>query len=98
MKRKKNLPVEKLLHQQKLVHDNQSTGMTFGSNFISIKSYAASKDRFAPVKSMHAIQKPILTSINDTNSRISLTTDAGHLFLPTSISTDFLVQLAWGLS
>ncbi|MGK0247781.1 MAG: hypothetical protein ACI910_000508 [Oleispira sp.] len=31
---------------------------------------------------MPTIQKPILEPINDRNSRISLTTDAGHLSLP----------------
>lgn len=68
------------------------------SNFYKQKKLATSKNRFALVKSVPAIQKPISESINDSNSRISLTTDAGRLSLPASTSADFLVQLVRGLS
>jgi hypothetical protein len=54
--------------------------------------------RFALVKSVPTIQMPILEPINDSNSRISLTTDAGNLSLPALTSANFLVQLVLGLS
>lgn len=68
------------------------------SNFYKHKKLTASKGRFAQAKSVPVIQEPILEPINDSNSRISLTTDAGHLSLPASTSADFLVQLVQGLS
>jgi len=68
------------------------------SNFYKHKKLAATKGRFALVNRAPAIQEPTQEAINDSNSRISLTTDAGHLSLPASTSADFLVQLVRGLS
>ena len=68
------------------------------SSFYKHKQLIAKSSCFALVKSVPAIQKPILKPINDSNHRISLTTDAGHLSLPSSTSADFLIQLVRGLS
>lgn len=68
------------------------------SNFYKHKKLATSNSRFALVKKVPAIQKPALELVNDSNSRISLTTDAGLLSLPASTSAEFLVQLVRGLS
>jgi hypothetical protein len=68
------------------------------SGFYKHKKLMVNNSRFALVKSVPTIQKPILEPINDSNIRISLTTDAGHLSFPASTSADFLVQLVLGLS
>lgn len=83
-----SLSVQKFCQQEKISP----------SNFYKHKKLATSKNRFALVKSSPVIQKPTPKPIDDSNSRISLTTDAGHLSLPASTSADFLVQLVRGLS
>jgi hypothetical protein len=68
------------------------------SGFYKQKKLMVNNSRFVLVKSLPTIQKPILEPINDSSSRISLTTDAGQLSLPASTFVNFLVQLVLGLS
>jgi hypothetical protein len=68
------------------------------SGFYKHKKLMVNNICLALVKSVPTIQKPILEPINDSNSRISLTTDAGHLSLPASTFVNFLVQLVLSLS
>jgi hypothetical protein len=63
------------------------------SGFYKHKKLMVNNSRFALVKSVLTIQKPILEPINDSNSRISLTTDAGHLSLPASVIPPLLTSI-----
>ena len=72
------------------------------SGFYKHKKSMTNNSRFSLVTNAPAIKKSasaIEESISGSNpQRISLTTSAGHLSLPESISPEFLIQLVRGLS